>query len=274
MSAPTAESAKALEIDQKDMEEHMQGMPKVYASMRDRPLTVKAYAFDDPKAPVDAVVVHFVRHGQGFHNLIASLFSCQGKEWEPYSQTRDNPYIMQEILDAPLTQKGRQQACLLQPKIKELKTKPQLVVLSPLCRALQTGVIAFEELLVAADVPFLAHEMVREQSSVHCCDKRRPISRQAKEFPQVDFSRIESDEDVIFKYDKPESIAEVGERAYKFLQWLSERPEKHVGVSSHSAWLFTVFNGVLECDDSLKDWFHTGEMRSVKLEFIQKFEKP
>ena len=174
---------------------------------------------------------------------------------------------MPEILDAPLTEKGRQQAFLLQPVIKAMAIKPELIVLSPNCRALQTGIIVFEE-LIEQGVPLVAHEMVREENAVHVCDKRRPKSRQAKEFPQVDFSLLETEEDVIFRNDRRESKAEVGERVYKFLVWLSQRTEKHVGVSSHSGWLLTVFNGICECDESLKGWFQTGEMRSVKLEFV------
>lgn len=174
-----------------------------------------------------------------------------------------------EIMDAPLTEKGRQQALLLQPVIQSMAAKPELVVLSPNCRAIQTGILAFEELLEKG-VPFLAHEMAREENGVHVCDKRRSKSRQSKEFPQVDFGLLETDEDVIFRNDRRETKAEVGERIYKFMEWLAKREEKHVGIASHSGWLLTVFNGICECDDKLKDWFQTGEMRSVKLEFLQK----
>ena len=175
---------------------------------------------------------------------------------------------MPEILDAPLTDKGRQQALLLQPVVKDMTDKPQLVVLSPNCRALQTGLLVFEE-LIEAGVPFLAHEMAREETGIHVCDKRRPTSRQAKEFPQVDFGLLESEDDKLFKDNHRETKTEVGERIYKFLEWLSNRPEQHVGVASHSGWLLTVFNGICECDDKLKGWFQTGELRSVKLEFVR-----
>mmetsp|Transcript_16385 Transcript_16385/g.23312 ORF Transcript_16385/g.23312 Transcript_16385/m.23312 type:complete len:96 (+) Transcript_16385:1-288(+) len=91
-----------------------------------------------------------------------------------------------------------------------------------------------------------------------------------KEFPQVDFSLLETEEDVIFRDDRRENKTEIGERIYKFLCWLSERPERHVAVSSHSGWLMTVFNGNIECEESLKPWFQTGEMRSVKLVFTRR----
>jgi broad specificity phosphatase PhoE len=175
---------------------------------------------------------------------------------------------MSEIMDAPLTEKGRQQALLLQPKVQEMKDQPELIAFSPNCRALQTGVLVFEHL--TGKVPFIAHEMIREENGVHLCDKRRPTSRQKHEFPMVDFSLLESEEDTIFLEDRRETKIEVASRVYTFLEWLETRQEKHVGVASHSAWLLTLFNSNFECDDRLKGWFQTGEMRSVILEFIRK----
>lgn len=174
---------------------------------------------------------------------------------------------MSETLDAPLTDKGRHQALLLQPKVRAMKDQPQLVLFSPNCRALQTGSLVFEHL--RGKVPFLAHEMIREQNGVHLCDKRRPTSRQAAEFPMIDFSLLETEEDVLFLEDRRETKAEVAERIYTFLEFLEGRPEKHIGVSSHSAWLLTAFNANFDCYEGLRGWFQTGEMRSAILEFIR-----
>ena len=175
---------------------------------------------------------------------------------------------MPEILDAPLTHKGRQQARLLQPILQSMKSPPSLVVLSPNCRALQTGTIALE--FLTGKIPFVAHEMVREETGIHVCDKRRPTSQQSQEFPMVDFSLLTEEEDVIFQSTHRETKLEVGQRIYQFMEWLTQREEEHVAVASHSGWLFSVFNGVCTCDDDLKRWFHTGEMRSVKLKFSKK----
>lgn len=277
---PAAYSAATLKLAEKESAEHMKGMSEVYEEMRHRPLQVKAYRLTDPAAPPlsssssssdNVKIIHFVRHGQGFHNLMADLAHQQGRTWVQFSQTPDNPYVMPEILDAPLTEMGRQQAYLLQSYVHSMnddEEKPELVVLSPNCRALQTGIIVFASLL--GHVPFLAHEMVREETGVHRCDQRRPVSRQSVEFPQVDFSLISSEDDPIFHETTRETKRQVGDRIYEFLEWLSQRPEKRFGISSHSGWLLTLFNGVCETeDDSLKTWWQTGEMRSVKLQFVQ-----
>ena len=270
MAAATDHNSITLELAKKESAEHLnQAMRDLYLSMRSRPLTVKAYALDDPNAPevdgTNAKVVHFVRHGQGFHNLLADLAKEDGREWEQYSKTKANPYVMPEILDAPLTDKGRQQALFLQPKIQSFAHQPEMVVVSSQCRAIQTGLLAFDHLV--GEIPFVAHEDVRECTGVHTCDKRRPKSLQQKEFPMVDFSQIKSEGDDLFMDDRRESKPEVGERIYSFLNWMSERSETHIGVASHSGWLMAVFNGVVECDESLKSWFQTGEMRSVVLKF-------
>lgn len=264
-------------LSKKESAEHLKAMSGMYEHYRGMPLLVKAYALDDPNAPPtlqdNVKVVHFVRHGQGFHNLMADMYKTRGIEWEQYTHTKENPYILPELLDAPLTEKGRRQAYVLQPVVQEFNDQVELVVLSPNCRALQTGVIVFSHLIKDKNVSFVAHEMVREENGVHVCDKRRAKSLQEAEFPMVDFSLLESEEDAIFRNDRRETKLELGSRIYSFFEWLSTRPEKHVAISSHSGWLFTIFNGFCECDESLKPWFQTGELRSVKLEFT-KSESP
>jgi broad specificity phosphatase PhoE len=254
-----------LDLAKKEHTEHMAGMKEARAILQSKPLRVKAYKFDDATAPASAKIVHFARHGQGFHNLMADIASSVGKQWTQFEPSDDNPYTMAEILDAPLTDKGRQQAIALQDRTNNLPI--ELLVFSPNCRALQTGILAFAKHI--GNCPCLSHEMVREESGIHVCDRRRPTSQQAMEFPQVDFSLLEHEEDLIFRADRRESKLQVGERIYSFLNWLAERPEQHVGVASHSAWLLTMFNAVVDCTgaESLQDWWQTGEMRSVKLEF-------
>lgn len=271
-------SEAALANAEDDYKEHMEGIDEAAETMKSRPLIVRAYAIDDPEAPSvsndnrNVKHVHFVRHGQGFHNLMADLAKQEGRTWENCTNTPENPYVMPEITDAPLTAKGRNQAALLQPVVAAMETdaKPQLVVLSPNCRALQTGVIAFKELV--GKVPFVAHEMVREETGIHVCDRRRPTSEQASEFPMVDFSLLTDEEDLLFDQNKRETKAELTERIYRFFEWLEKRDEIVVGVSSHSAWLLAIFNANLQTgknQGSLRGWFQTGEMRSVVLEFVR-----
>lgn len=270
MSCSTEHSAVTLALAQKESRQHHEGMPELYSYMRGKPLIIKAYSPSHTKYTetnphsTSVKIVHFLRHGQGFHNLMADMYVSAGKEWNQYERSENNPYILPEVQDAPLTQKGREQAKAVQSLVHNMTHKPELVVLSSNCRALQTGLIAFGHL----NVKFIAHEMLREETGVHVCDKRRTIQEQKIDFPNVDFQLIETDDDLLFREDRRENKMEIGERIYTFMEWLGKRDEEHICVTSHSGWLMTLFNGIVDCEeDHLKEWFQTGELRSVKLEF-------
>ena len=260
MASDTSHTADTIALAKKESAEHMEGLADVFQTMRQKPLIIRAHPLDASVSGPNVKTVHFVRHGQGFHNLLADMAKADGKVWENFVDTPDNPYMRPELLDSPLTHKGRQQALA-----SAMTNPPELVVVSPACRALATGVLVF-----AGAPNILAHELVREGTGIHACDQRRPTSQQAREFPQVDFSML-TEEDELFDPHRRETKPEVAERIYQFLEWLSQRSEREVGVASHSEWLLTVFNGVCECnDESLKAWFQTGELRSVQLEFVTK----
>jgi len=289
-----AHSVHALSLAQKESAEHLlvmqsEGIPAV---MKTKPLRISAFALDDPMAPylsmnnqqnksVSVVkIVHFIRHGQAFHNFLADMYIERGLKWNQFDVNSDNPYTKPELLDAPLTEKGRAQASLLHHHyVASLSSPPELVVSSPLCRALSTCSIAFQSVLPKCstasnntnnnnnDTQWLCHELVREEHGAHICDRRRCASEQMRDFPMFDFSLLETEEDVLFNENRRETKMEVAERAYKFLEWMALRQESHIGLVSHSGWLMTVFNGILECDDSLKNWFQNGEMRSAVLVF-------
>jgi hypothetical protein len=52
------------------------------------------------------------------------------------------------------------------------------------------------------------------------------------------------------------------------MRWVRARPESEIIVATHSAWLFTLLNTVIEADSAdLASWFLTGELRSVIVSF-------
>ena len=59
------------------------------------------------------------------------------------------------------------------------------------------------------NVPVVAHELCRETMEVEPCCKRRSITEIAKQFPGVDFSLIETDEDTMWNEHKRESEQEL-----------------------------------------------------------------
>ncbi|CAE7214391.1 PGM [Symbiodinium pilosum] len=132
-------------------------------------------------------------------------------------------------------------------------------------RALMTSNIAFAHKI--GEIPFIAHELCKEKSHGNSCDFRRSASDAKQDFPNVDFSLV-AEEDPLLATLHHESDMEVAQRAYDFMLWLRNRTETEIVVSTHSAWLFSLFNAVLKCDDpELSEWFQNGEMRSVAVDF-------
>jgi hypothetical protein len=87
-----------LHLAKEDTKHHMEGMDIASAEMSKRKLLVRAYAVGDPKAPApgdNVKTVHFVRHGQGFHNLMADMAANDGRTWENVSQT--SQYCMYQV---------------------------------------------------------------------------------------------------------------------------------------------------------------------------------
>ena len=82
-----AHNQVTLDLAKKECAEHMEGMGEAASEMSKRSLIIKAYSLDDPNGPAVGVsdknvkIVHFVRHGQGFHNLMADLAKAEGREW-------------------------------------------------------------------------------------------------------------------------------------------------------------------------------------------------
>lgn len=220
--------------------------------------------------PEDAKLIHWVRHGQGYHNLLAEVsrqlgasFTDSG-DYEKVHKDTFNPYLQEAIQDPPLTCLGIADAKALWPLAKLLN--PELLVVSPLKRATQTILIGFRE-AIARGTAVIAHGGCREQCGVNVCDRRSSRSEYAETFPGVDTSCIKHEEDPTSS-KRRETYYEMAHRAHDFMLWLRARPEKEIVVGTHSAFLMAVFNVALEIgEDSMKSFFKTGEMRSVLLRF-------
>ncbi|KAL1520418.1 hypothetical protein AB1Y20_022002 [Prymnesium parvum] len=270
--APSLMSAAALETKRVESQQHLAHLQEAGVIGMRRPLTIRARL-----APPDGVLrpneklVHFQRHAQGFHNLMGDLFREFGKVFDSTGvDTTGSPYILPELLDPPLTAIGRQQCQAAQQTAKQKRA--QVVLCSPMYRCLQTALLTFDHLLDA--VPFVAVEETREMFGAHTSDARRPLSEIEREFGhRVDFSEIRSERDVLSFHEdgtlRPrERVQEEVERIYRFLVYLRSRPEAEIAVVSHSTYLFTMLNAVIEVDHpDAALWFDTCEIRSMVLTF-------
>jgi broad specificity phosphatase PhoE len=215
--------------------------------------------------PAGAKLVHFIRHGEGFHNVAQ-------REWraDPMWDGKSEPYTIDndptwKYVDAELNEKGKDQAVSLQEQTQALR--PQLLVVSPMRRATATGLLAFQPHIQRSELPAVASELCHECAGRHTCDKRLSRSELAALYLHVDYSLISSEEDPYWGDGVTrEPLQALAARAADFTRWLLDRPEQHLVVASHSAFLLATFNAALECvDESTRLWFGTGEMRSVLL---------
>eukprot|EP00808_Paulinella_micropora_P017589 g28797.t1 len=264
---PESDSAKATAL--MENAQHLAGLKRAGVLGIERPIKITARAFiAGAPLPTGDKVVHLIRHGQGFHNLLADIYREQGKTFDATGDKHaENPYKRAEVYDSPLTAIGRAQAKALRPLAHRLAPHIDLLVTSPLTRAVQTALIAFGSELKARDVPFMGHPAVSETNGLNTCDKRRPLSDLKEDFANIDWSLITEEEDSRWSPDQRESPRSVSDRGYEFLLWLRSRPEQQVVIATHSAWLFTLLNTVVDCSAEHKTWFFTGELRSMVLSF-------
>ncbi|KAJ0929200.1 putative histidine phosphatase superfamily, clade-1 [Helianthus annuus] len=198
--------------------------------------------------------IHLVRHAQGIHNVIGD------KDYKAY--------MSPDYFDAQLTPLGWHQVENLRKHVHAsgLAKKIDVVITSPLLRTMQTAVGVFggegytdtvDALpLMLANVgnsarsaisslncpPIIAVELCREHLGVHPCDRRRSVGEYQCLFPAVDFSLIESDEDVLWKANIRETREELAIRGksssigQQHMLWT--RKEKEIAIVTHSGFLF------------------------------------
>ena len=133
-------------------------------------------------------IIHFQRHGQGYHNLLGDITKEYGRSFDIDDPDPSvNPFVRLEIQDSPLTYLGRREAASQQSQVSLLN--PQVVIISPLHRAIETALISFDH-HHKKGIPFIAHEGCREQLGLLTCNKALPLSQTKVDFPIVDFNFV------------------------------------------------------------------------------------
>ena len=270
---------------------HRKHLEKVGALGVQRPLCIVAEPIVETTTTTDHVdnenksvitkIIHFQRHGEGFHNLICNMWREKDIPIDfNSSDDRLNPIVRTEFLDSPLTELGRQQCKSRRDQCSILS--PELIIVSPLQRCIQTALLSFydfhyqsktdeESSTCRKSVPWISHEGCREELGLLMCNKRKTISEIQIDHPNIDFSEIEHDQDILWEQygDRRETPLERCERVYDFLtDFVKNRPEKEIAIVSHSVLLFTLLNAVMDVQNEfLRSWFVTSEVRSMKVHF-------
>jgi len=200
-------------------------------------------------------IVHFIRHGEARHNVASKHAAKDMKtvllEWK--------------FLDSGLTQKGKAQASNIKYALLETP-HPELVVVSPLTRALQTATEIYHDFPQAN---YLVLEDVREHFGQLPCDKRRSTKVLQEEFPHFDFSTL-CESDTLWR-EQRESGEELRQRVERALSYILHiRPEKCIAVVTHNGFLKTLLQVLktvysYDTQDQLQH-FSNAELRTVLFE--------
>jgi broad specificity phosphatase PhoE len=160
-------------------------------------------------------VVLLVRHGEGLHNVRARHGGL-------------------DIVDPLLTDRGRQQAAALVGSA--LLAGCELLVVSPLSRAIQTAAVAFGEEPRCRVVLSPLHS----ERWCGACDEGRPKEALARAFP---FIRRWEGFDTLEEHWTPTKETDADwstRRVQAFLAWLRAQPERRPVVIGHGAFFGAV----------------------------------
>ncbi|KAL4138785.1 hypothetical protein PRIC2_002289 [Phytophthora ramorum] len=204
-----------------------------------------------------------IRHGAGTKTLYCirhgeSTFN----EWRKSSLWNFSWMWVRDpmIVDAPLSAKGKKQAAKLQEliEVKQLEDKIQLIISSPLTRAIETTIGAFPD----TNIPIIVEPSCREMLDTACDIGRVPAELAEQFLPLVDIDFSQLDPFWWLEMEKfprtgpgnapPANIVapqtadevlplretqdELDARIREFITKLGERPEQHIAVVGHSSY--------------------------------------
>lgn len=118
--------------------------------------------------------VHFIRHGEGIHNVAYYLYDTAA-------------YFMEEYRDPELTETGKDQAKLVRYTNLELQLV-DMVLVSPLMRTMQTADIIFKN-----HSNTYALSLIKEKLYEHTCNQSKSTKDLQPLFPHFKYDTIDID---------------------------------------------------------------------------------
>lgn len=189
-------------------------------------------------------VLHLLRHGESLHQVHAAQAAARGVRCRCDELHADQaalqacPYLDPALTDDDLTAEG-----IAQVSGSAHRLEVDLVLTACARRSLATARAAFQGLRMP---PCLALEELRARTGQHMHSRRSRRSVLVAAFPQVDFSAVSSEEDLLWS-PHTESREHLDSRLQDFLRFLSLRPERRVAIVTHFTVLLALTNGA---DDS------------------------
>jgi broad specificity phosphatase PhoE len=194
-----------------------------------------------------------IRHGQATHNPRAEKAKSEGCSHDEFMELMRQD----DSLDAELTEWGQMQATQLNEHlhstISGIFQKVQLVVSSPLSRAIHTADLALPSAHMGAASPLVGEannknhrrvcvEHFREINGWLLNAQRRNITDLSQRFPAWEMTELEHHDDVLWKPHVLEDTQDCAQRGYEGLCWLTERPERNIALVTHGGILRFTMN--------------------------------
>lgn len=164
--------------------------------------------------------LYLIRHGHAQHNKL-------------FDEIGVNAFYDSNYQDTSLTKKGYDESIYLKSIWGEINNI-ELVLTSSLTRCIETSLNIFSGI----DIPIIALETIKEYpQGLQYCNKRSNINILKKNFPRVDFSNIQTDEDTLWDPENKESIEQLNKRIEDLKVFLKGRKENNIAIVSHSCFL-------------------------------------
>lgn len=259
-----------------------QEQPRVTALACNMDLVEAAYAARDYES-YDKILI-LMRHGEAEHNKFQHQFVQKKGILVTDSSSVEESYMDEDHpVDPMLTGRGCGQMMGLSRRTAtffnaETGLKPDLFVVSPLRRAIQSAMIAFPTYTSFAsleNIPWIAYPHLMERANGHKSEFVSSPEVLEELFPGVNFDMMKSlvGNDVDgFNNEKRvpmfENKLDLLGRTDDFLRWIKERDERVIVVSSHATWLHSLCEFSLRYEqEERREMFKKGEMLPVGIKF-------
>ena len=238
--------------------------------------------------------IHFIRHGEGYHN-VAFKQGTLTWPWEPQEEdgvkhTLDK-HPDYSYVDTVLTDEGEQQAVSLQDYIKQNCGNCTLLILSPMRRATQTGLLAFTREIKENGkirknpLKLVVKEDAHESFSAHPCDMRLNLKDLKTFFYETNaekYGDVMKNSGLELDYSsqglresdpfwdnglRREDRIGCAKRGCKLLKWIYDIEDKEVAIAAHAGFLRAIFESVVVNKSQTNTTFLNGEVKTCDVTF-------
>ena len=172
-------------------------------------------------------LLYCIRHGYSLHNKL-------------FKQIGENAYRLPECIDSYLLDEGVNDAMKLNARENCKLETAELVLVSPLSRALLTAFIGFSGMNKQIEVAEILKEW---PNGLDTPNQRKKKSELEYLFPKFNFDEVYTEEDCTWNSEREETIEELNVRINKFKDYVKQRKENIIFVIGHTSFLSNMIWG-------------------------------